>query len=407
MISESHFKIPWPNFTLFLIFSWIMIVGVLFNQLRLLSPHIGLDQYTVGLFANRILFFIFLVTFLSWVVFLVYNKKTIAYTAFLFFIMFYSFIVGGFSNGVNSDTVKHLYLFVIAIVFVEFGFYSYHNLQLTSIKKYMTVGFYVNGLSCFLYGILASVWALYPSFGTQGMGYVFLYFLVGKMKWMTTLSFLIIAVQGKRSILFSVFFTYLLFKLITRFKSRFTIFISFGVFLVLGGFFFYLLEVFDLYKALSGQRFAAINPFSEQYDLAIGSSGRLDEYASFFKQYKDRTVAYFLGVGMGFNYTWTLSYRTDFEEVKSYLHNSILMIYVLVGPFIFIFIYGFLLKKINNALLYSDSIKLHFIALSVIYFLISGLFSLNILVDPLGLILLGALIASQRSNSLALGKQQI
>lgn len=404
MMSESHFKIPWSNFTLFLVFTWIMIVGVLFNQLRLVSPHIGLDQYTVGLFANRILFFIFLSTVISWIVFLIYNRKTTTYTVFLFFIMSYSFIVGGLFNGVNLDTVKHLYLFVIAIVFVELGFYSYHTLQLSFIKTFATIGFYVNVLSCLLYGALASVWALYPSFGTQGMGYIFLYFLAAKMKWMATFSFIIIAAQGKRSILLSAFFTYVLYKLITRYKSQLTIFIGFGVFLVLGTLFFYVLEAFDLYKVVSVQRFAAINPFSEQYDLAMGSSGRLDEYASFFKQYKDRTIAYFLGVGVGFNYTWTLSYRTDFEEVKSYLHNSLLMILVFLGPFIFTFIYGYILKKVNNALIYSESTKLHFIASSVVYFIISGMFSLNILVDPLGFILLGALFASQSRNLLALGK---
>lgn len=404
MMTEPHFKIPWAKFTLFLIFTWIMFVGVLFNQLRLVSPHIGLDQYTVGLFANRYLFFVFLITVISWIVFLNYNKKTTIYTAVLLCIMSYSFIVGSFFNGINLDTIKHLYLFVIAIVFIELGFYSYQTLQLSFIKNFATVGFYVNGLSCFIYGILSSVWTLYPSFGTQGMGYVFLYFLVAKMRWMATFSLIIIAVQGKRSILLSVLFTYVLYRLVTRFKSHYTIFIGFGVFLLLGSFFFYVLEVFDLYKTISGQRFAAINPFAEQYDLAMGSSGRLDEYSSFFKEYKDRTISYFLGVGVGFNYTWTLSYRTDFEEVKSYLHNSGLMILVFVGPFLFTFIYGYILKKVNNALIFSDSKKLYYIALSVVYFIISGMFSLNILVDPLGYILLGALFASQNRNSLALRK---
>lgn len=197
----------------------------------------------------------------------------------------------------------------------------------------------------FLYG------SIYPGIGVSSLAYSSLFFLINGNPFLFSVSFLIVFFEGKRSILLSLLLTCVFFKLFNKssLKIFFYILLYSIVSLLIFGAILYFISQMDHVQAFN--RINLINPFSSQFNLLLGSSGRYGEIVSAFK---DRTVSeLFFGMGSGFQYQWDLGYQSGQSgETKGYLHFSpanYLLIGGVWGVVIFIFMSTFPLfaKKLN------------------------------------------------------------
>jgi hypothetical protein len=160
----------------------------------------------------------------------------------------------------------------------------------------------------------------------------------------------------------------------------------------------YIIDYTNSYDLFGLSRMKYISPFSDSLDIYIGSSGRVDEFISVLLRFENVFIPKITGFGMGFEYEWLLSYRKDFSEIKSYLHNSPLMISILLGPFIAVALYWYFLKLISWGFNSSGGLLINYISLCSLCFLILGLFSLNMLSDPIGWVLIGVLLSLKEKN---------
>ncbi|MEZ7206961.1 hypothetical protein [Pseudoalteromonas sp. DY56-GL79] len=377
-----------------LVLAWFIILP-LFSLLRLAAPGLGLDLHFIASFANIIIFGIFIIA--SCVVFLdfIFLKKVDLTHILAFFFLFYGVFVGLLHNGFTSEFFKHFYLVIFSVIFFTIGLKSFSFWSLEKLRSFTTVSFGSNVLSVVLFAILSTVIFIYPGYGTQGAAYVLMYYLATGQRLMSFLCVVVIVSQGKRSILFSALLCMVFFWVSQKIRSRIALPLSIFASAFFVSIFLYFIEAFNLYTLSGMSRIRYINPFSASFDVYMGSSGRVDEILSLFNSFKDNAVKYVTGLGVGFSYEWTLSYNEEHTEAKSYLHSTPIMAFILFGPLITTVIYAYFLSVIGGIL--SKSYKpgiaqeeyWNFLALSSLFFLISGFFSLNALSDPLGWILLG------------------
>lgn len=393
------FKVPTGLYkaSLVLCVFWLSI-GVLFNLLRLVSPHIGLDQLTVGSLANIISFFMFILAFTGFFAYASKKLKIKFFTGFILLFILFSLCVGVLNNGLNLATFKHLYLFLFVIVFLEVGYKLSSEFTIKRIRAFSIFSFYVNLISIPLFTYINHIWKLYPGYGVQSMAYVSIYFYLVKNRLGFLLSSLIIISQGKRSIIVGVFLSICIHQAIIKTKSKYGLMLGLIFLVLLTVFGLYIIDYTNSYDLFGLSRMKYISPFSDSFDIYIGSSGRVDEFISVLLRFENVFIPKITGFGMGFEYEWLLSYRKDFSEIKSYLHNSPLMISILLGPFIAVALYWYFLKLISWGFNSSGGLLINYISLCSLCFLILGLFSLNMLSDPIGWVLIGVLLSLKEKN---------
>ena len=188
---------------------------------------------------------------------------------------------------------------------------------------------HIVGLSIYFSGLLGRV---YPGIGVQSIAYAALFFLANGHPVLFLLSLVIIFFEGKRSILLSVLITIVFMKLINfSVAGRFFYSIFAGILATLLLIAF-LYGVAGIEGSTTIARINYINPFSNSFDLYLGSSGRFGELVSFWDGKSASEVI--LGSGSGFSYIWDLGFASSQSgELKGYLHMSIAN-YLAVGGII-------------------------------------------------------------------------
>lgn len=404
MDRSLHPKHSQVKFVVSLLILWLAALPLL-SLLRLAAPAIGIDQHMLGQGANIVnaVFFSFALYIATSVALQALRRARLSpFLVGLICAETYGVIIGVLNNGWSLDSVKHIYLFAFAYSFLEIGRLAVLSLDLERIRKVIRVCFWGNLISIPLFFSLYSAFGIYPGFGTQSAAYTAIFYLVFKNKLFFYLSFIIVVAQGKRSVLAALIVCWTIYKFAVIGKSR-ALVVSGIVFapIFIAGLLF-AVEYLDLYTVQGLARVEYINPFSPSFDAFLGSSGRYDEIFSSIKGLNEIAYSYVTGAGFGFSYDWELSYNEEFIENKSYVHNTPFMIFMLLGPvaaILFVVASVSLVVTVlasSNKLVGSSLGVRHFFALSALYFLVSGLFSLNMLSDPLGWVFLGSTFAFSR-----------
>ncbi len=381
---------------------WLAFL-ILFNIVRLSASYVGIDILVLGGVANVINFVFFVGCSIFVIILWSQRARVSVHSIFFILALFYGWVFWGVNEGSSVAAVKHVYLIVFAFVSFEFGRLFLFALDFNRLKGVFFLSFFLNLIAVPAFIVISSLYKVYPGYGVQSIAYVCFYFLVAGNKYLFIIASLILVAQGKRSIFLSYLFCLVVYFTLVVLRSRFLLFIGCLLFPVILLSLLFLIDFFSLYSMPGLSRLKYISPFSGDFDLFIGSSGRADEFLSVIRGLDGAYLPYLFGAGFGFTYEWTLSYLSDFSEVKSYLHNSPLMIYILLGPFFVLLFYVYFLGKSLSVMRsrgwdQSSERVLRFSSLSAVFFLVSGGFSLNILSDPVGWVLLGVVCAYAKNT---------
>lgn len=302
------------------------------NLLRLQGVEIFSGPYTNGLFLGFILLAaINLVSSIQSPM----AERQLLYVFCVFLVYIFTL---GVLNG-HDDPIANMRYFVLPVaVYVlligrRFPLYFYKSYGFWVIVFVTHVAFLAYYYS-FLYG------AVYPGIGVQSIAYAGIFFFANGHFILFGMVLTLVVLEGKRSILLSLLLTLVLLRLI-HVQSRYRWIFAISAALFLAG----LLAVGMSYISQTDSipvfnRFNQLNPFSEDYDLAVGSSGRYDEIMSAFGS---KTISSFIfGSGSGYTYEWLFSYSSQQEgEVKGYLHMSPAN-YVMVGGILGLMVFTYL-----------------------------------------------------------------
>lgn len=375
---------------------WLAIL-IVFSVMRLIAPFVGMRQSLFGPIANTINFFLFSLSIAALCATISKKNKIHPILLIISLVCCYGTAVG-FLNGYKLvQIIKHFYMPIYGGIALTFGFHLYKYVTLKIFNYMMRFTFIVNLFTSISFFFLQTVFVIYPGYGTQAIAYVSLYYLVMQRYYSLFISLLIVVIQGKRSVLLCTFlciYIYMIMKLVRSWLlTILSIVIIFPSIVVL---FLYLMEDFNLYTLPGLSRLKFINPFSDFYSLALGSSGRFDEILSALAVFSKNIANFFFGSGFGFSYDWLISYRNTDVETKGYLHMTPLLVFFILGPIITIAFYAiffsisiFSLKRSELVNDLNNCRLVQYYGLASIYFLISGFFSLNILADYMGWIFLG------------------
>lgn len=162
---------------------------------------------------------------------------------------------------------------------------------------------------------------VYPGIGVQSIAYAAIFFFCHGHFGLFALAVLVVFLEGKRSIMLSLLLAIMFLRGI-RYKPSLRLF----YFIISGSATMLILSIglmliADIEGNIIISRINYINPFSNSYDLFIGSSGRFGEIASYFGDVS--FVNLMVGSGAGFQYEWALGYASEQDgEVKGYMHMS-------------------------------------------------------------------------------------
>ncbi|WP_391088881.1 hypothetical protein [Vibrio sp. NH-UV-68] len=360
---------------------------------RLVTPAFGIDQY---FFSQLMILFNLVILVISGfsiaIIWLDKGQVPVSFFILLCLLVLYSYY-GFFVNGVNVFLFQHIYYFIAVYVFFEFGRNLLSYVSFSRLINLFTVGLFSNVLVVIFYKMISLFHVIYPGYGGSFIGYVAIYFLTIGRRFYFIISLLIIIAQGKRSILLS-FIASLVFYY-AYFKVKMGFFFTLLSIIILVAMLLFGIDYLGLYTIGGLERLVYINPFSDRYDIYLGSSGRFDEIISMFRGFSSYDLEYIFGRGFGFSYDWELSYRPDFIETKGYVHNTHLLIFALTGSIglliwmcYFVFILS-VVRKGMSGLLFDERKVAQFFCISLIFFLFSGFFSLNIISDIFGVICVG------------------
>ena len=382
-------------FTLKVLLIWMSLM-TLYSIFRLTAPYIGVNQFFVGQIANYINFTLFSFCSVSVLISMINMKRINNALCVVIFISIYGIAIGLINNNNVSEMWRHFYILGYGVMPFVFGRHLYSYVSDKNFDKLMDFALACNVISCIAFFLIHSIWNIYPGYGTQAIGYVVVYNFVMKKNRLFVISLLALILEGKRGVMISVLFCLYIFYVIYNPKLRRISILALMFLPVVLILILYLLEAMHLSDIPGISRIKYINPFSNEYNLFMGSSGRFDEITSAMNAFGENSFNYIFGAGFGFNFDWLLSYNTAFVENKVSLHMSPLMIFILVGPIVTLFIYTYLIRlsisAIKNSFSAGNSTQsrlLNYFALSGLFFIISGFFALNISSDPIGPMFLG------------------
>lgn len=226
----------------------------------------------------------------------------------------------GVSRG-NDDPIGAMRYFVLPLlIYVMLLGRRYVLFFYTS--KWLWVAILITHILGLLYYFSNLSGYIYPGIGVQNIAYAAIYFFSNGHPALFLASIVAIVLEGKRSVLLSLLVT-LLFIRLFKFKSNILLLGYFVAavllsLIVISTILFFLASIEG---SVVVNRINLINPFSYNYDLFKGSSGRWGELVTFFGE--RNFVDTLIGAGAGFNYEWELGYSSEREgEVKSYFHMS-------------------------------------------------------------------------------------
>lgn len=383
---------------------WISIsIGL--SLLRLSAPFLGLNQYKL----SSILVYAAAAIFISSgvvVIFVRFLSKEQIFFLFLtpILLCFYGLAVGLINEYSWSEQLKHICYVLLPFMMITYGRCVAPYLSEKQLQAMMKPVFVINLIACICYIVLKSQYPIYPGFGTQAMVYAALYFFSTKQHRLFFISLFLALIEGKRSMQLSLLIASMFASGQSRLLKHIGI-VGMGSFvsivLVL-----FIIDNFDLYGVVGLSRVRYINPFSNDFDPYLGSSGRLDEYIGALTVYKSKVRNYFMGTGFGFKYNWVISYNMNAAiEEKTYVHSTPILFFILFGPFITCFIYGYVVKVLLwtrtlglDSFAHDAKLKVFFSSAAMFY-IISSFFSLNATTDVFGPMCLGVciyFIAQQR-----------
>lgn len=379
-------------FTFRLILIWSALL-IFFSIGRLFSPHAGIDQYLFGSFANVINLGLLIACIGCISIYIINFRKTNYIVIASALMAAYGLIIGINNNPANM--AKHAYLVVFCSAFFWFGRIITFYVGYRSLKQLMHIALISNVAATLLFYLISISYKMYPGFGVQTIGYVALYFFAHKKYMNFSISLMVLVAQGKRSILIACLLCTYIAYIWQKTRSKKATFLSLLIFPVLITASLFIIDKLDLYSIAGLSRVSYINPFSSNFDIFLGSSGRVDEIVSAFAT-TEPGIRRIIGYGFGFEYEWLLSYREDFSETKGYLHMSPMTIYFVLGPIAVVVFYYFFYRLISTSFSTLRNLRtlqahnnLLFLSLCSIYFMTAGFFSLNILSDIMGWILVG------------------
>lgn len=372
-------------------------IDVVLSVIRLAATFLALNQDGFGLLSNLVTMLFFFTAFLIYLL----GKRVFFVDLILLCILLLLLSLGSFTGfynyGVIDSTIKHAYMIFFAVVFVLFGRgLSATLITLNGFLSIFMIVFFLNIFAVLLFVGFSSFIPIYPGYGTQALGYVFFYFLSTNRIYLAFFSFLLLVSQGKRSIIIVTILTFFIAKLINRRSVGLSLVLSVLIGLVVLFLLLFLIEYLDLYNIPGLDRMLYINPLSDSFDLALGSSGRFDEIVGALESFSKNMFNWFVGAGFGFHYQWQLTYGEFYSEEKSYMHSVPLMFIALFGVPVFFAFYSsaiYIFVRMRKILLCVEDVDLHqlidFSSLSLLFFVLCGFFSLNSLSDPLGWVFLG------------------
>lgn len=383
-------------------------IDTILSLIRLWIGPLGINIDFFGILANSTNFIFFLIVIIGLIFSQKLSRTDTNICILSCFILIWCTCIGIIHYGVTIESIKHLYMIIFPAAFIVLGRRLSHELLNIGKFKFMfNIIFYLNLISTFLFIILSLYTPIYPGYGTQSAGYLTLYYATFGKPIFFFASFILVILQGKRSILVSILCALVILKLLKQgLSAGLALFISILATSLLFIVFLFSLELFQLNEVPGLDRIKYINPFSQSFNIALGSSGRFDEITSAFSTFASNDFHWIYGTGLGFQYEWTVTYGSFYSEIKGYLHNTPLLFIILGGIPLFLIVYGMFIHifiKTNSLMGFLKSKKnkdsLQFLSISFLFFLISGLFSLNSLSDPVGWIFLGACLGAKKTNA--------
>lgn len=300
------------------------------------------------------------------------------------FIVFISYIFYvGMLRG-NDDVLSNLRYFVLPL-----AVYALLNGRLFALFFYRSSWFWIaillSHVISLVYYYLFLAGTIYPGIGVPSLAYACIYFF-GSGGWILgTLSLAIVVVEGKRGVLLALLIALTMMgsASLKGWARILALFASLSAFSIL-------LSGALLFASQSGSsplmnRINLINPFSNTFDLAVGSSGRYDEFISAFGPMSNTELV--MGAGAGYTFEWLLGYSSSGEgEIKGYLHMSPAS-YVMVGGFVGLAVFTAMLAMPFRSRKLFVSWSARKVAFGLgIYSIVQSLFGFSLAVDAVALI---------------------
>ncbi|WP_417592039.1 hypothetical protein [Parasphingorhabdus sp.] len=322
----------------------------------------------------------------------------------VFVISLVGFLVFIFAIGVvrnTEDPIGGLRYFVLPLIaYLLLIGRSYLLFFITSERFWKLVMImHILGLSVYYSGILGP---MYPGIGETSIAYAAIFMFANGHPLLLLAALVMIFLEGKRSVLFAMLITLAFIRLI-KFSAGgrllYSAIAGLLALIVLGVFLYVIAD--GAGSSTTVARINYINPFSDQFDLYLGSSGRFGELESFWQ---GKTVMEILtGSGSGFKYEWDLGFASSQSgEVKGYFHMSIanyIAVGGLVGFAVFIYLAAFPFKASQLKLPSKQRMTLFGFGF---YSIVQSFFGFTLAVDTVALIFIigpAALLSLHTSRS--------
>jgi hypothetical protein len=236
------------------------------------------------------------------------------FTLFLIYIYFL-----GTQTGSGSALIGLKYYILPLIICLLLWGRNY--LPVLYINSWIWYAVLISHILGFIYYYFALRGTVYPGIGVQSIALAGLFFFCRKNYPVALLCFLLIFLEGKRNIMLSLLVTLPLISSIHYASSKRIFFLAIATLFSAMIIFLFLWVAASYPENLFFARINNINPLSDNFDLFLGSSGRMGELVSYFQ---NLTIYDILrGNGSGYEYVWDLGYDSEQGgEVKGYFHMT-------------------------------------------------------------------------------------
>lgn len=364
-----------PSKIIYALVVYVFLIGMPVNIYRIGGGDIGYYQH------------ILILTALFAALSNIPNMRILSRKEFGFIVFYIFFIVYSLSLGLMNH---ELYLVIDSLKYYLLGFFVVLaligqplNLELLHSKRLWTSILFIHFL-CVIYFYSFMYGKYYPGIGVQSIAYASIYYFIYGYKIMFLFSIILMVFEAKRSILLSSLVVIALLIFIRRSvkKSKLPLFklmIAFWASLFILIFVLYLISM--LPESSLVNRINLINPFSDSFDVMLGSSGRAGELVSFFGSIDD-VYSLVSGSGFGFQYQWDLGFNNaQSGEIKPYFHMSIFN-YIATAGVVGLFLW-FLFFRNSILLLKSKIDRSTLLVFSFVLFsLIQSFFGFVSAIDP-------------------------
>lgn len=240
-----------------------------------------------------------------------------------FLVMMLIFCVLILSVGVfksNDDPIAGLRYFVLPVFAYMLLLGRKYVMYFYTSKLFwlLVSGAHIIGLLYYFGTLFGTV---YPGVGVQSIAYAAIFFFCNGHFILFAIAVLAILLEGKRSIMLSLVLTLIFLRMIRYQTSLRLLYFAGACFAAIAIGSIGLMYLAEIEGNSTINRINLLNPYSNNYDLLLGSSGRLGELISFFGDYALTDLLF--GSGAGFQYEWSLGYASEQDgSTKGYFHLS-------------------------------------------------------------------------------------